>query len=103
LLQVLTIRTKDVKILTKAAQFVRKLSETEPLKEIIVAPSTPGPEVQTYEDFEKFVRNHVSSMQHPIGTLSSVSFPLVSLTESSGTATMAPKSLGGVVDNELRV
>lgn len=90
--------------MTKAAQFVRTLSETAPLKDIIVAPSTPGPEVQTSDDFEKFVRSHVSSMQHPIGTLSfSIPFPVVALTERAGTAAMAPKALGGVVDNELRV
>ncbi|KAF8551708.1 alcohol oxidase [Imleria badia] len=76
----------DTKILTKATQFARKLSETEPLKSIIVAPSTPGPEVQTEAQFEEFVRNNVESIQHPVGT-----------------ASMAPQDLGGVVDHELRV
>ncbi|KAG8218954.1 alcohol oxidase [Butyriboletus roseoflavus] len=76
----------DTKILTKAVQFARKISETAPLKDIIVAPSTPGPEVQTYADFEKYVRSRLASIQHPIGT-----------------AAMASKSLGGVVDHELRV
>ncbi|KAF8551713.1 alcohol oxidase [Imleria badia] len=76
----------DTKILTKATQFARKLSETEPLKSIIVAPSTPGPEVQTEAQFEEFVRNRLESCGHPVGT-----------------AAMAPQSLGGVVDQDLRV
>ncbi|KAG6373749.1 GMC oxidoreductase-domain-containing protein [Boletus reticuloceps] len=76
----------DTKILTKAMQFVRKLSETAPLKDIIVAPSTPGPEVQTEAQFEEFVRNHLKSSGHPIGT-----------------AAMAPQPLGGVVDENLRI
>lgn len=67
LVMILTIRTKDTKILTKATQFVRKLSETVPLKDIIVTPSTPGPEVQTYADFESYVRSHLESIHHPIG------------------------------------
>lgn len=54
-------------MLTKAAQFVRKLSETAPLKDMIVTPSTPGPEVRTEAQFENFVRKHLTSMKHPIG------------------------------------
>ncbi|KIK56299.1 hypothetical protein GYMLUDRAFT_263776 [Collybiopsis luxurians FD-317 M1] len=76
----------DTKIMTKAALFVRKLSQTAPLSEIIVRPSTPGPEVQTEAQFEKFVRNNLGSMQHPIGT-----------------SAMAPRQLGGVVDEKLSV
>ncbi|KAF8138837.1 GMC oxidoreductase-domain-containing protein [Boletus edulis] len=76
----------DTKILTKAMQFVRKLSETAPLKDIIVTPSTPGPELQTEAQFEEFVRNHLKYSGHPIGT-----------------AAMAPQPLGGVVDENLRI
>ena len=47
--------------------FARRLSQTEPLKDIIVAPSTPGPEVETEAQFEEFVRNHLASVQHPVG------------------------------------
>lgn len=54
-------------MLTKAVQFVRRLSETAPLKDIIVAPSTPGPEVQTEAQFENYVRERLASVQHPIG------------------------------------
>ena len=65
--------------MTKAALFARKLSETAPLKDIIVSPSTPGPEVQTEADFERYMRQYLRSMQHPIGAWFLVRFLLVHL------------------------
>ncbi|TFK71353.1 alcohol oxidase [Pluteus cervinus] len=76
----------DAKCLTKTLMFVRKLSETEPLKSVISKPSTPSADVQTEEQWDRFARNNAGTLWHPIGTIA-----------------MAPKHLGGVVDSNLLV
>ncbi|TFK71354.1 alcohol oxidase [Pluteus cervinus] len=76
----------DAKCLAKTLMFLRKLTNTEPLKSIISKASTPSADVQTEEQWDWFARNHANSIQHPIGTVA-----------------MAPKHLGGVVDSKLLV
>ncbi|KAH7909679.1 alcohol oxidase [Hygrophoropsis aurantiaca] len=76
----------DTYILTKAAQFLRTISENAELKSYIDAPSSPPADVKTYEQWEAYVRAHTSTVQHP-----------------AGTAAMASKELGGVVDSKLLV
>ncbi|PFH47990.1 GMC oxidoreductase [Amanita thiersii Skay4041] len=76
----------DTMVSTKTTAFLRKITETAPLKDVVVAPSTPPPTVVTGPQFEAYIRGSLGSMEHPIGT-----------------ASMAPRAQGGVVDPQLRV
>lgn len=65
---------------------VRRIASVPAAKSLYSAELIPGPTVQTDNDFLAFVENTYVPVFHPIGT-----------------AAMLPKSLGGVVDSNLRV
>ncbi|CCO35169.1 hypothetical protein BN14_09284 [Rhizoctonia solani AG-1 IB] len=76
----------DQSILVESVKFADKIAKAEPLASMLVARQDPSPEVSSDEDITKWVKDNVRTLHHPIGT-----------------AAMAPKSLGGVVDDKLKV
>ncbi|KAK7449192.1 hypothetical protein VKT23_013338 [Stygiomarasmius scandens] len=76
----------DLDVQIHASQFVRKWVQTEPAAGLIAELHTPSAEVQEKDEWAKFVKSKLVSMSHPMGTTA-----------------MASQSLGGVVDNRLKV
>ncbi|KAK4058384.1 hypothetical protein OIO90_000542 [Microbotryomycetes sp. JL221] len=76
----------DIKILIAAFKFARTVAQTQPLAELLATELNPGPEVQTDEQWEEWIRASVSTEYHP-----------------GSTASMLPEENGGVVDNACRV
>ncbi|KAK7462794.1 hypothetical protein VKT23_007375 [Stygiomarasmius scandens] len=76
----------DAQVLVTSMQSARSILENGPFGELLESPSTPGPDVQSAEDFENFIRSAASTVFHPLGS-----------------TTMAPKEIGGVVDSNLLV
>ncbi|CAE6464741.1 unnamed protein product [Rhizoctonia solani] len=76
----------DLQTLVHLFKFTQKLSKTDPLASIIFTRQGPASEVTSDTAILEYVKANVVSIQHPIGT-----------------AALAPKELGGVVDVHLRV
>ncbi|CAE6537230.1 unnamed protein product [Rhizoctonia solani] len=76
----------DLQTLLHAVKFSQKLSKTEPLASKVVARFDPAPEVTSDADLIDYIKANVGTLHHPIGT-----------------ASLAPKELGGVVDTNLKV
>ncbi|KAH7377474.1 hypothetical protein BKA64DRAFT_688205 [Cadophora sp. MPI-SDFR-AT-0126] len=76
----------DAARLVEGVRFARKIQATHALQEIKVQDLFPGPTTQTDEQLAAFVAAGVNTLHH-----------------HSGTASMLPKDLGGVVDSKLRV
>ncbi|KAG8727841.1 hypothetical protein FRC11_012322, partial [Ceratobasidium sp. 423] len=76
----------DLEILSQAVKFAGKISQTEPLASLVVARQDPPPETTSDEAYQEYVKANVRTVFHPIGT-----------------AALAPKAIGGVVDTFLRV
>jgi choline dehydrogenase len=76
----------DVALLREGLKLARQLGETAPLSEGLTGELAPGPGVQSDEDWEKWMRQHVNTEYHP-----------------SSTCAMLPRDQGGVVDAQLRV
>ncbi|KAF6807429.1 choline dehydrogenase [Colletotrichum plurivorum] len=76
----------DIRAAVEGAKFARKIAEAGPLRAVWEAETEPGPQVQTDEDFRRFVVDTVNSFYHPVGTCS-----------------LLPEKDGGVVDKDLRV
>ncbi|CAE6443613.1 hypothetical protein ACGC1H_002523 [Rhizoctonia solani] len=76
----------DLDTLVEAIKFGLKVSQTEPIASSIVARQDPAPEVTSDKDIATYIKTYVESVYHPIGT-----------------AALAPKAVGGVVNNKLKV
>ncbi|CAE6538799.1 unnamed protein product [Rhizoctonia solani] len=76
----------DMQTLVHSIKFAEKLAKTEPLASMIATRQDPAPEVTSDADIIEFIKANVASVHHPIGT-----------------ATMAPREVGGVVDVHLKV
>lgn len=76
----------DLDTLVEAVKFGLKISKTEPIASAVVARQDPAPGVTSDADIAAYVKNYVESVYHPIGT-----------------AALAPRALGGVVDANLKV
>lgn len=76
----------DLEILVDAFKLARKFPHTPSLRSIITHEVSPGKTVQTDEELKEYIKNHVSTCYHTVGTCS-----------------MLPRDSGGVVDEELRV
>lgn len=76
----------DIKILIKAFQYARTVSETAPLSTYIQSELSPGSAVSTDAEWEAWIRKSVSTEYHP-----------------AGSASMLPEAEGGVVDTAMRV
>ncbi|KAF5368922.1 hypothetical protein D9758_002937 [Tetrapyrgos nigripes] len=64
----------------------RSILEQGPFAELYDSPATPGPAIQSTEEFENYVRAVASTSFHPLGS-----------------TIMAPREIGGVVDPCLKV
>ncbi|KAJ1300923.1 hypothetical protein OPQ81_003349 [Rhizoctonia solani] len=76
----------DLQTLVHAVKFSHKLSKTEPLSSMVLARQDPAPEVTSDAAIIEYIKANTASLDHAIGT-----------------ATLAPKELGGVVDVNLKV
>lgn len=76
----------DAMVTVKAAQFIRRAIANSSMSDFIDYSVEPPSNVTTDEEMEDFFRENAISIQHPVGT-----------------APMAPRFIGGVVDNTLRV
>jgi choline dehydrogenase-like flavoprotein len=76
----------DLDFLAQSVKFCRELALTEPLKSVTKALTSPGPEVTSDEHYKAYVKKHVTTAFHPIGT-----------------ASMLPREDGGVVSPNLVV
>lgn len=77
---------QDFSLLTNATVLVRNISSTPAAKSLFLGELVPGLTVQTDNEFSTFVESSYMPELHPIGT-----------------AAMLPRSLGGVVDPNLKV
>ncbi|KAI0053813.1 GMC oxidoreductase [Auriscalpium vulgare] len=73
----------DTQVLTHGLQFVRKMLNNSG---IVAEYHAPDNTVQTDAQWESYVRGHVGSTAHPLGTTA-----------------MAPQHIGGVVDSHLKI
>ncbi|CAE6415789.1 unnamed protein product [Rhizoctonia solani] len=76
----------DLEALVYSVKFAQKLTKTEPLASMIVSRQDTTPELTSDAAIAEYIKANVGSIHHPIGT-----------------ASLAPKELGGVVDVHLRV
>ncbi|KAF9018250.1 alcohol oxidase [Hymenopellis radicata] len=74
----------DREILVRAIEFVEKLCQTPPVKDVITGITVPGE--KNNSDLGKFAGETLGTVHHPVGT-----------------AAMMPRELGGVVDADLKV
>ena len=77
---------QDFSLLANATMLLRQIASTPAAKSLSSVEILPGSTVQTEKDFRTFVESNYAPVFHPIGT-----------------AAMLPRSLGGVVDSNLRV
>jgi choline dehydrogenase-like flavoprotein len=76
----------DLEAIKQAAKFIRKIANTAPYTNVWVKELDPGSATETDAQWEKYVRDNVSTFYHPLGTCA-----------------MLPKKDGGVVDPQLKV
>ncbi|RMZ83195.1 hypothetical protein DV738_g1425, partial [Chaetothyriales sp. CBS 135597] len=76
----------DVQILRAALQLIRKIGNTDPIKSSLNNETWPGPEVQTDDEWDTWMRPNIFTEYHP-----------------SSTCAMLPLDQGGVVNAELKV
>ncbi|KDQ10356.1 hypothetical protein BOTBODRAFT_190518 [Botryobasidium botryosum FD-172 SS1] len=76
----------DIVLLREGLKVARRIGQTDPLRQSIIAEVTPGPTVQTDEEWENWLVGKVATQYHP-----------------SCTCSMLPRELGGVVDPKLKV
>jgi hypothetical protein len=82
---------------------MRKVANTEPLKSFHKGPSTPPASTITDQQFEDYVRSKAVSLQHPIGLALRSHWIIPAESVHPGTAALAPRAMGGVVDSNLLV
>ncbi|KAG5725377.1 Choline dehydrogenase [Termitomyces sp. T112] len=76
----------DVQFMLRAMKFVLQIGNTSPLVDIIQARSLPAMDAETDTELIEYIKSTGGSSQHPMGT-----------------AAMAPRDMGGVVDSTLKV
>ncbi|EJD54868.1 alcohol oxidase [Auricularia subglabra TFB-10046 SS5] len=76
----------DVALMREGLKLARRLGETDPLKGSMTGETAPGPDVQSDEQWEDWLRGQIGTEFHP-----------------SSSCAMLPRELGGVVDANLRV
>ena len=76
----------DAVILREGLKLVRKIAATDPLKAFIGDEIQPGPDVQSDEQWEAWVKQNAGTEYHP-----------------SSSCAMLPRDQGGVVDADLKV
>ncbi|EKM50915.1 uncharacterized protein PHACADRAFT_212832 [Phanerochaete carnosa HHB-10118-sp] len=76
----------DVQVLVDILKYAQKIGQTEPFASLVAAQTNPSMSAQTDDDLIAYIRSSVQGEDHHIGT-----------------AAMAPRELGGVVDGTLKV
>ncbi|KAG9047354.1 hypothetical protein FS837_002515, partial [Tulasnella sp. UAMH 9824] len=76
----------DLKVMTEAVKFARKIAQTEPLKSAVASFQDPAASVTSDADFAAYVKDAITPVYHP-----------------AGTAALGPRANGGVVDSRLKV
>ena len=76
----------DAVLLREGLKLARKIGQTAPLSSILGDEVSPGPNVQSDEDWENWLRGSIGTEYHP-----------------SCSCAMLPKDMGGVVDSALKV
>jgi choline dehydrogenase-like flavoprotein len=76
----------DLEAVKEAAKYLRKIGNTAPFKDLWVTEYDPGLSTDTDVEWEKYVRDNVYTLYHPVGTCA-----------------MLPKKDNGVVDPTLKV
>ncbi|KAJ1301435.1 hypothetical protein OPQ81_008693 [Rhizoctonia solani] len=80
------LKSIDLQTFVHAVKFSHKISKTEPLASMVLARQDPAPGVTSDAAIIENIKANTTSLGHAIGT-----------------ATLAPKELGGVVDVDLKV
>lgn len=73
-------------MLLESIKYIRKIVSTAPLSDYIQAANDPPASVTTDADLTTYMKSALESLKHPVGT-----------------AAIAPRALGGVVDTDLLV
>ncbi|KAF9007049.1 GMC oxidoreductase, partial [Cyathus striatus] len=76
----------DLELLVQSIKFTRSLHLMEPWKSGVVREVDPGPKCESDADLREYIKNHLGSAWHAVGTCS-----------------MLPREKGGVVDPQLKV
>ncbi|RMZ86808.1 hypothetical protein DV736_g5964, partial [Chaetothyriales sp. CBS 134916] len=76
----------DLQILRAGLKLVRQIGNTNPLKSSMTNETWPGPDVQTDDEWDNWLRPNIFTEYHP-----------------SSSCAMLPLSLGGVVNAQLKV
>ncbi|KAI0083871.1 alcohol oxidase [Irpex rosettiformis] len=76
----------DIQAVLSCIKLLLKLQDTAPVSDIITNRTSPAVDIQSDEDLINYIKSNAMSSSHPIGT-----------------AAMAPRELGGVVDADLKV
>ncbi|KAF8486327.1 alcohol oxidase [Russula ochroleuca] len=76
----------DARSFAETIKFTRRIAQQEPLKNIFEEELFPGPSVQTDEEIIEFLKEHLMTTAHTVGSCS-----------------MLPREDEGVVDNKLKV
>ncbi|CAE6451424.1 unnamed protein product [Rhizoctonia solani] len=76
----------DQETFIQALKFGLKIFQTEPLASLVVARQDPSPETSSDDAYTEYVKANARTIHHPIGT-----------------AALAPRAIGGVVDTSLKV
>ncbi|CAE6478935.1 unnamed protein product [Rhizoctonia solani] len=76
----------DQSILVESVKLADKIAKAEPLAAMLVARQDPSPDIKSDENITNWVKGNIHTLHHPIGTA----------------ATMH-KSVGGAVDEKLKV
>ncbi|KIM77083.1 GMC oxidoreductase [Piloderma croceum F 1598] len=79
-------RDYDLHALTHVVRFIQKITKTGPLACQISGSLVPPADAETDEQLRTYIKSNIATVFHPIGT-----------------AAMAPREIGGVVDPSLRV
>ncbi len=58
----------DMQTLVEGVKIARKLGETQAFSPFRDAETYPGPQVQSDEELAEYIRNHVETLYHPVGT-----------------------------------
>ncbi|KAG8903233.1 hypothetical protein FRC00_000217 [Tulasnella sp. 408] len=76
----------DIVMLREGIKLARKIGQTSPLSDSVISEAVPGPDVQTDEQWEAWLRTVIGTEYHP-----------------GCTCSMMPLEFGGVVDANLKV
>ncbi|KAF7977585.1 hypothetical protein HWV62_3176 [Athelia sp. TMB] len=79
-------RTYDLKAFVKSMRLRENIIRTAPLDSMVSESVAPPSDVQTDEELEVYIKGHIETYFHPVGTVA-----------------MAARHLGGVVDHNLKV